>query len=254
MNMPLTAAQAMPIAATTTRPHSRWFEVHPSLGISMVDHLFNRLDGAYPHKWRSAFSTQQAIDNWSESWVEAFEDEGVTPGDIKAGLKACRSRYEWPPSCAEFIKACKPFADPTVAYQEAVAGLEARAKGEMGLWPHPAVYWAASLLSRELQGQTYAQVKDRWAAALKGQLARTEWAEVPPPRLQIEAPGKGALSKEGAAQMLRELDATGITKQFMDRTNHKAWAEKILARLRIGDKTLQMIQINLAKEAMGAGT
>ncbi len=244
----------MPIAATTTRPHSRWFEVHPALGISMVDHLFNRLDGAYPHKWRSAFSTQQAIDNWSESWVEAFEDEGITPGDIKAGLKACRSRYEWPPSCAEFIKACKPFADPMVAYHEAVAGLEARAKGEMGLWPHPAVYWAASLLSRELQGQTYAQVKDRWAAALKGQLARTEWAEVPPPRLQIEAPGKGALSKEAAAQMLHELDATGITKQFMDRTNHKAWAEKIMARLRIGDKTLQMIQINLAKEAMGAGT
>ena len=101
MNAPI------PHQAITTQPFSKWFEVHPGIGISMMDHLYNRLDGAYPHKWRSAFGTQQAIDNWNESWAEAFEEEGITPNHIKAGLRACRSLFDWPPSCAEFIKACK---------------------------------------------------------------------------------------------------------------------------------------------------
>lgn len=103
MNAPSTLHSTPP----STQPFSKWFEVHPGLGISMMDHLFNRLDGAYPHKWRSAFANQQAIDNFCESWAEAFEEEGITPDHIKNGLKACRSQFDWPPSCAEFIKACK---------------------------------------------------------------------------------------------------------------------------------------------------
>lgn len=96
-----------PIPHVTTQPFSKWFDVHPGLGISMMDHLFNRLDGAYPHKWRSAFANQQAIDNFCESWAEAFEEEDITPNHIKNGLKVCRNSFDWPPSCAEFIKACK---------------------------------------------------------------------------------------------------------------------------------------------------
>lgn len=235
-----------------TRPNSRWFAVHPALGISTIDHLFNRLDGAYPHKWRSAFSTQDAIDNWAESWVEAFEDEGITPNDIKAGLKACRSRYDWPPSCAEFIKACKPFVDPAIAYHEAVEGVQARLRGEMGTWSHPAIYWSATLLQRDLMGQSYSQVKDRWSVILTGQLARTEWAEIPQPRVQLVAPGKGELSKEGAAKMMQELGALGITKHVGDGIDHKKWARKILEREKQGDKGLTLVQVQFAREALGA--
>lgn len=104
-----------PQQTVSTQPFSKWFEVHPGLGISMMDHLYNRLDGAYPHKWRSAFQNQQVIDNWCESWAEAFEEEGITPNDIKAGLKACRNAFDWPPSCAEFIKSCKTIA-PNAAH------------------------------------------------------------------------------------------------------------------------------------------
>jgi hypothetical protein len=119
--------------------YSRWFEPVPALGdLALMDHLFNRLDGAYPHKWRSAFPNEQAIDNWKVSWCEAFDAEGIEPQDIKAGLKACRSQYDWPPSCAEFIKACRPSVDRMVAYYEAVIGLQVREKGEMGTWSHPA--------------------------------------------------------------------------------------------------------------------
>lgn len=254
MNAPLTAAPEP--TAPTTRPYSQWFEPHPALGISMMDHLYNRLDGAYPHKWRANFPDEQAIDNWAESWVEAFEEEGITPADVKTGLKVCRNRYGWPPSCAEFIQACKPHADAAAAYHEAVAGLEARGKGERGEWSHPAVFWAATLLQRDLMGQTYSAVKERWAAALNAQLARTEWAEIPVPRQQLAAPGQTKLSREGAAAMLRELEAKGVltrgvTKKSGDDFDHKRWARRLVERVASGDKSVTNYQADAACEALG---
>lgn len=255
MNAPLTPIQSTP-AAPTTRPYSQWFEPHPDLGISLMDHLYNRLDGAYPHKWRANFPDERAIDNWAESWVEAFEDEGITPADVKTGLKACRSRFAWPPSCAEFIQACRPQGDIAAAYHEAVAGLEARGKGERGEWSHPAIFWAATLLQRDLMGQSYSAVQGRWASALRAQLARTEWAEIPVPRQQLAAPGKTMLSHEGAAAMVRELEAKGlitkgITKNAGDDFDHKRWARRLLERVANGDKAVSICQINTASEALG---
>lgn len=237
-----------PVAST--RPLSKWFDPHPSLGISLIDHLFNRLDGAYPNKWRSNFANQQAIDNWAESWVEAFEDEGITPADVQAGLKVIRKRCEWPPSCAEFIKACKPGLDPLVAYYEAVAGVQARANGEMGVWSHPAIYHAAMPLSFDLSNQTYSQIKARWERALEAQFALSEWPEIPQPMLQLAAPGKSATSKEAATAMLKGLDAAGVSKSAGDRVDHKAWARRIKEREARGDKTLTAYQVREANIAL----
>lgn len=237
-------------SSPSTRPYSQWFEVHPSLGIAFIDHLFNRLDGAYPNKWRANFANQQAIDNWAESWVEAFEEEGITAANVKDGLRECRKRFAWPPSCAEFIQACKPSLDPLNAYHEAVAGLEARGKGEAGVWSHPAVYWAASLLRNDLMGQTYAQVKDRWAQALKGQMDRTEWADIPPARIALPAPDTSPAAKVLAAKMIGELGASGVIKKSGDGIDHKRWAKNIMARLARKDKDLSMIQIQFAKAAL----
>src|SRR5205823_10890347 len=72
--LPISQRPAALAEAVTTRPYSKWFEPHPGLGISLMDHLFNRLDGAYPHKWRANFPDPQSVDNWQESWVEAFEE------------------------------------------------------------------------------------------------------------------------------------------------------------------------------------
>jgi hypothetical protein len=248
--------QAAPAAPVTTRPYSQWFEPHPGLGISLMDHLYNRLDGAYPHKWRANFPDEQAIDNWQESWVEAFEEEGITPDDVKAGLRACRSRYAWPPSCAEFIQACKPFADPVAAYHEAVAGLEARRKGEMGTWSHRAVYWAATYLQNELMGQAYSAVKDRWAAVLKGHLSQANHAEIPPPRPQLPPPGAGKLSREAAAAMIRQLEdqgvvTRGVVKAPGDNFDHLRWARRIIKRAADGDTSISALQANNAREALG---
>lgn len=246
------SSQSCFLGQSSTAPNSRWFEVHPTLKVSMIEHLYNRLDGAYPHWWSSNFASEVALRNWAESWVEAFEEEGISPKDVAAGLKTCRLRYQKPPSCAEFIQACKPFADPVPAYHEAIVGIEARRKGEWGVWSHPAVYWTATLLARDLMTQSYGQVKDRWAATLAAQLARGEWAEIPAPAPALPAPGKGTLSREDAARMLAELEASCVTKSARaTHFDHKTWARKIMARLASGDKSLQAMQITNAKTALG---
>lgn len=236
-------------ASPLTRPLSQWFDVHPALGISFIDHLFNRLDGAYPHKWRSNFQNQQAIDNWAESWVEAFEEEGISAADVKVGLRECRRKFAWPPSCSEFILACRPSLDPLTAYHEALTGLEARGKGEMGTWSHRAIFWAASLLRVDLMGQSYGQIKDRWASALKSQMERNEWAEIPQARVMLPAPNVSPAAKQNAAKMLNELGASSILCRKGE--DHKRWAKKILDRQERGDKTLTTYQIREAKMALG---
>ncbi|HEV2612521.1 MAG TPA: replication protein P [Noviherbaspirillum sp.] len=246
MNAPLKSTQL-------ANPFDLWFMPIQGLkGISMMDHLYNRLDGAYPHKWRSNFSTPEAIDNWKVSWAEAFEEEGITPQDIKAGLKACRTKYDWPPSCAEFIKACKPSVDPLVSYYEAVSGVTAREKGEMGEWSHPAVYWAAIKMAFDLKSLTYSAIKDRWNKALADEMAKGEWAAIPAPMVALPAPGKTELSKEKAAQMLQEIGASEVLKTADTKTDHKLWAKRILERHRNGDKSLTMIQVNFAKESVAS--
>lgn len=240
------------LGQSKTAPVSRWFDVHPTLGVSMIQHLYNRLDGAYPHWFSANFAGPQSLENWAESWVEAFEEEYLSPQDAAAGLKACRLRYQKPPSCAEFIQACRPYADPVSAYHEAILGIETRHKGGMGTWSHPAIFWAAMLLSRDLMTQAYGQVKDRWASALKAQMARTEWAEVPAPAPALPAPGKGTLSKEDAARMLAQLEAASVNKNATtSKFDHLTWARRIMKRHAAGDKSLLALQITYAKTALG---
>lgn len=235
-------------------PFDRWFAPLEILrGKSLMDHLYNRLDGAYPHKWRSNFPSPEAIDNWKVSWAEAFEDEGITPTDVKAGLKACRTRYDWPPSCAEFIKACKPSVDPLVAYYEAVNGTRAREQGKKGEWSHPAIFWAAVKVSAyDLKHASYSQIKQRWEKALSDEMEKGEWAAVPEPLPALPAPGKSTLSREHAEKMVSELKADGIANAATDKTDHKLWAKRILAREKKGDKDLTALQVRFAREAMAA--
>jgi hypothetical protein len=235
----------------TTAPNSRWLDVHPALGISLMDHLWNRLDGAYPKKWRESFPSQQSIDNWRESWVEAFEEEFVSPEEVKSGLKECRRRFPWPPSCAEFIQVCKPYMDAVAAYHEAVDGLQARGKGEAGVWSHPAIFWATTGLSRDLMEQTHAQVKDRWAAALKRQLTRGAWEPIPAARVLLPPPEREAMSKESAEQFLRNVGAAGIGQAPKEGIDHKRWARVVLERHAKGDAAITLAVLHDAQEALG---
>lgn len=63
-----------------------------------MDHLYNRLDGAYPGRWRKDFPDPQSVENWRESWVEAFEEEGITQAEVAVALrKVAPKEHQRPP-------------------------------------------------------------------------------------------------------------------------------------------------------------
>jgi hypothetical protein len=221
----------------------------PELGISLIDHLFNRLDGAYPGKWRQNFKNQQAIDNWAESWVEAFEEEGITPHDVKVGLRECRRRFGWPPSVAEFMQACRPTLDPIKAYYEAVAGLEARGKGEFGTWSHPAVFWAAWSMRKELREQAFSAVRPRWETVLQQQLDKDTLEPIPEPVFELAAPGHSTTSPTAAKAAIAKIVSTVMNRPApVDRL---AWARRLLEREAAGEK-LTPATVQTARDALAA--
>lgn len=243
-------AMPEPPAIAGTRPHSVWFDIHPALGISMMDHLFNRIDGAYPGRWRKDFPDAQAVENWRESWVEAFEDEGVTPAEVKVAIQAMRKRFSWPPSIAEFIALARPPVDPDAAYHEAVAGLQERLCGRMGEWSHRAVYWAADLLRHDLLKQGQEQVKARWKKVLAAQLERKGLPEIPAPALQLPAPGHSATERERAVAHMVQLQASNVFKRLGD-PQDTSWARRILVRAQCNCPRLTRAVIAGAAQALG---
>lgn len=84
-----------------------WFETIPALGVTAIDHLFNRLDGMYAGKWRQSFTHPDSIGNWRNAWAEGLFSRHITPQQVKRGLVNCVEMYAWPPSLTEFIKACE---------------------------------------------------------------------------------------------------------------------------------------------------
>lgn len=186
--------------------------------------------------------TSDLIAYWS------MEMGGYSGAEIARGLKAMESR-EWPPTMPEFKKMCRPPVDALKAYYEALAGVQARLAGEFGKWSHPAVYWAAMPLSFDLGSMSYSQVRQRWEAALDEQMERGEWLEIPQPMLALAAPDKPLMRGE-AEKALRALRVN--LKKPDSKIDHKWWARNILSRSEQGDKTLSLLQIQFATEALTA--
>lgn len=224
----------------------KWFEIHPQLGISMMDRLYNRLDGMYMQKWRSNFPSPKSIDNWQTAWAEAFEENGITLQEVGNAISTLlATNEEWPPDLPKFLNLCRPkIAPPDVlqAYYEALEGVRLRKAGKFGTWSHPAVYWAAMPLSFELQNQTYSQIKHAWESAFNAQLAKGNWEKIPDPD-----PAPVALlaapPKRSEEQVLRDI---GVAKALKPRTDHRAWIDKVL-----NDKNAPMIAKKFAREAQG---
>lgn len=186
---------------------SAWIDPHRAFsGVAPIDHLFNRLDGLYPHRWRSAFANQQAIANWRQAWSEGLADEGITMAEVKRGIAECRRMFDWPPSFAEFVKACRPALNYEQAFLEAVAQMQRRQTGD-DQWPSPSIYWAAVSLGGDLNRYAYSDIKGRWAKAMDDAIEAVKTGEKPdsvPPRLDaLPAPGT-TMSQEVAE---RNMDA-----------------------------------------------
>jgi hypothetical protein len=196
----------------------------------------------FTDQWDGVNPARMAV-HWSEQLA------GYTGPELSRGVAEMDLR-DWPPTLPEFKRMCRPTLDLANSYYEAVAGVAARASGKMGAWSHPAVYWAAVPLAYDLGNQTYGAMKGRWDRALSSEMDKGEWEPIPVPMIALPAPGKSRASAESSAEMLKQLDARGITKKSGDRVNHLAWAQKIIERIRTGDKTVSMIQQQFAKEAL----
>ena len=195
-----------PTTKPSTSPLSAWIDPHPKLdGVALIDHIFNKLDGLYPHRWRSAFANQHAIANWRQAWAEGFSDEGVTLAEVKLGMAACRKRFAWPPSFAEFLSACRPSVDFESAFREAVEQMRKR-ESDTDEWSSPAIYWAAvEIGSFDLRNGSWPAIKPRWTAVLQTQLDKREWPEIPPRLPVLPAPGQGSIAQAEALRRISEM-------------------------------------------------
>lgn len=188
----------------STVKRNEWLDVRPSMGISLMDHLYNRLDGMYPQRWRANFASPDSIQNWREAWAESFDEEGITPQKVSDGLKACRKLYDWPPSLPEFLKACNPQMDYEAAFHHATDQMFNRHSGKTECWGSKAVFWAAVSLGGDLN-QPYQTIKVRWRSALDEQLSKDILPEIPALVTALPAPGQETISKEQAAQNIERI-------------------------------------------------
>lgn len=223
-------------------------------------------EGAIPKAWVEALFTKMLnsfggkfADNWRGTNQDAVKREWATQlgklsrEEIKRGVDDLPfTGSEWAPSLPAFIKLCRISVDPLVAYYEAINGLQERERGEVGTWSHPAVYFAAQRVGPfDMRNQTYSQVKPRWEHVLAEEMRKGQWAEIPAPMIALPAPSRAETSSEAAAEQLAKFEEA--FRKNDPKFDHKIWARRIMVRHKNGDKSLTMIQISSAKEALKAG-
>jgi hypothetical protein len=215
------------------------------LPTAWIEKLFERMTALYGSKfadmWRGT-DPEQVKALWSQELGKLSRDE------VTKGAQALMT-LEWPPSLPQFINLCRPKLDAQKAFTEALNGLMARDRGEVGVWSHPAVFWAAVRVGAfDMKNSTYSQIAARWTVALEDELAKKEWKEIPVPAVALPAVKVAA---DVAQKYLAQLQPFNAESNGVD---HKRWAKRILERHAQGDKRLLPIQVSMAKAALNAPT
>lgn len=210
---------------------------------SWVDALFTKMFALYGNKfadmWRD-FDIDSIKSTWAQELGKLSRDE------LTKGVNSLIDQ-EWPPTLPQFMKICRKDIDPLAAYYEAVNGVVARERGEIGEWSHPAIFWASVKVGAfDLKGQSYQQIKSRWETALQAQIDAGAWNAIPEALIALPAPATQATAAI-ADKFMAEID---VIKTAESKVDHKNWAKLILQRNKTGDKSLSHIQISFAKEAM----
>lgn len=212
-----------------------------------VESLFERMLFEYGKKFSDQWGGADA-EGLKLHWAQRLSD--LNGDELKRGVSLLDTK-DWPPTLSEFRKMCRPGVDLIASYYEAVNGVQARERGEVGEWSHPAIYWASVKVGAfDLKSMSYSQIKARWEHALQDELAKGEWASVPEPLLALPEPGKSLLSRENAEKMVSQLKAEGVAKVSASKIDHRLWAKRIIEREKRGDKTLTALQVRFAKEAL----
>lgn len=154
------------------------------------------------------------FDQWADTPAAVMEEvwrtelQGFSKSEIEAGVAACRN-LPWPPTLPQFLKLCRPEIDAEFAWKVAGEGMRARQTGEMGNWPDPCIYWAASRFGPfEVLNEPLAKHRVSWVAELdraRNQKAKGLLPEIPQPRKALVAPGKAVTPREEARKRIREI-------------------------------------------------
>ena len=212
---------------------------------SWIDALFIKMANFYGNKFKLMWGDSD-INNVKAVWTQELSK--LSRDEIAKGANSLVNQ-EYCPTLPQFIKLCRTDIDSVAAYYEALNGVIAREKGEMGEWSHPAIFWATTKIgSFDLKNQTYSNIKARWERALNEEINNGQWADIPQAQIALPAPSVQA-TKDVADKYLAE---TQIIKKQESKTDHKLWAKKIMQRHKDGDKTLTHIQLSMAKDALAA--
>jgi len=159
--------------------------------------LFNRFTAFWGVKFRDSFAGIESTE-MMEVWAE--ELSGYSHAELNRGVAHCRT-LKWPPTLPEFLTACRPPVDPTMALHEAGQNQRRREDGGNPDYSHPAIFWAAQEIGPWDMGNTPIRfMLPRWIAVLTKHIERGQWAAIPPPQLALEAP-------EGKPPSLEQLEA-----------------------------------------------
>ena len=222
----------LPTSLTSTDP----------LPTDWVTRLFDRMLVCFGKRFTDQWASpdpEKLVGYWAERLG------GFSAAELKRGVEAME-KMDYPPTLPQFIKLCRPPIDPLAAYYEAVEGVTARERGEVGNWSHPAIFWASVAVGAyDLKGSTYSQIKQRWENALQAEIDKGLWVDIPEPLIALPAPSRRETDRVVAVKVLAGLkDMSGNGK-----TDHRRWAKKILERVAAGE-SMPAVSVRMAKEAL----
>jgi len=206
----------METPASVTSP-----EKVPALPDWAGEEIFCFMEERYGAKWIDSLggiARERVKRAWREDLI------GFTPGEIKRGLNACRSRT-WPPTGPEFLQLCRPLNDPRADWTEACEQMALRLRGGGDVWSRPQVYWAAVAIgAHDLHTLAYDQCKARWQRALDN--ARGD--AIPALAAALPAPGAQSVPRDEARRRSSEL--AGKVASIGAKPAGKQWAIDLLQR------------------------
>lgn len=211
--------------------------------LPVVEALFGEMLMLFGRKfldqWRGADA--QALKAY---WAQHLSSMSVR--ELARGRIAMKS-LDWPPTLPEFVKLCRPPIEPVSAYHQALAALAERDRGELGHWPHPAIYWATVAVgAHDLRSQTYHQLQLRWETALAEELAKGSWPTIPKPVIALP-PSRG---KQPMPPSVLDV-AQALTAPA--KGDPKGWARRLIARRNAG-QSVPRLAVAMAEEALGGRT
>lgn len=227
--------------------------------INPMDWLFGEIYGLFGNQFLDKFRSGHVVDgldtgieNMKSIWATKIRENGLKLSDIKRGIKGCERCKFGAPGWPDFLELCRPTPNVDEALSEAITQLNARQTGN-DVWSHPAIYHAAMKVGYfEMTQLSHSALKPRFEAALRKCLEGPV-VPVPPKFAELEAPKPTFEQKEiDIVDVRAKLNELKTVNTFSANRggDHLRWARNILEREKRGDRSVSLLQLQSAKEAM----